>query len=84
MTSPGRWAVPLIEFSATATSPVTGMSTPSSASAPIAAITTPPPVMSRFIVIIASPGLSDRPPVSKVIPCRPAPHAALCRRASGR
>ena len=31
-------------------------------------MTTAPPVMSRFIVDIASAGLMDRPPVSKVMP----------------
>ena len=35
---------------------------------PCTAITTAPPVMSRFMLTIASPGLIDRPPVSKVMP----------------
>ena len=34
----------------------------------IVASTTAPPVMSRFMLTIASPGLIDRPPVSKVMP----------------
>jgi len=39
-----------------------------SARAAIVAITTAPPVMSRFMVTIDSPGLIERPPESKVIP----------------
>ena len=31
-------------------------------------MTTPPPVMSRFMVVIESAGLMDRPPESKVMP----------------
>ena len=31
-------------------------------------MTTPPPVMSRFIVVIDSAGLMERPPESKVMP----------------
>ena len=47
-------------------SPATGQ--PTAASAPMTAITTAPPVMSRFMLTIASAGLIERPPVSKVMP----------------
>ena len=40
----------------------------SAASAAMVAMTTAPPVMSRFMFTIASPGLMDSPPVSKVMP----------------
>ena len=55
-------------FSAAGTSPTTGTGQPTSASAAMTDITTAPPVMSRFMLTIASPGLIDRPPVSKVMP----------------
>ena len=55
-------------FSAAAISPVTLTGQPTAASAPSTEITTPPPVMSRFMVVIDSAGLIDRPPVSKVMP----------------
>jgi hypothetical protein len=68
ITSPGRRASPLIAFSAEATSPVTRTLQPTSASAPRVAMTTAPPVMSRFMLTIDSPGLIDSPPESKVMP----------------
>ena len=55
-------------FSAAATRPVTLTGTSSAASAPMVAMTTAPPVMSRFMFTIDSPGLMDSPPVSKVMP----------------
>ena len=55
-------------FSAEATRPVTRTLQPIAASAPSTAMTTPPPVMSRFMVVMPSAGLMDRPPVSKVMP----------------
>ena len=67
-TSPGRSALPPIAFSAAGTSPVTRNGQPIRPSAASTAITTAPPVMSRFMVDMASPGLIDRPPLSKVMP----------------
>jgi hypothetical protein len=67
ITSPGRIAPPPTEFSASGISPVTRTGQSTSASAPITATTTPAPVMSRFIVIMLSRGLIDRPPVSNVM-----------------
>jgi hypothetical protein len=55
-------------FSAQAIRPVTRTGQSTSASAPSTASTTPAPVMSRFIVIMASRVLMDSPPVSKVMP----------------
>ena len=55
-------------FSAEQIRPVTLILAPSSRSADIVAITEPPPVMSRFIDTMPSRGLSDRPPVSYVMP----------------
>ena len=67
-TSPGRRALPPTAFSAAATRPVTLTGQPTAARAPMTASTTAPPVMSRFMLTIASAGLMDSPPVSKVIP----------------
>ena len=67
-TSPGRSALPPMAFSAAGTRPVTRKGQPIRARPAITAITTAPPVMSRFIVDIASPGLIESPPVSKVMP----------------
>ena len=68
ITSPGRSEPPEIEFSAAATSPTTGTGQPTAPSAAMVAMTAPPPVMSRFMLAIASPGLMEMPPVSKVMP----------------
>jgi hypothetical protein len=68
MTSPGRSALPPTAFSADGTRPTTFTGQSTSASAAMVDMTTAPPVMSRFMLIIASPGLIERPPVSKVIP----------------
>ena len=55
-------------FSAAATRPTTRTGQPTARSAPRTAMTTAPPVMSRFMLTIDSPGLIERPPVSKVMP----------------
>ncbi len=68
-------------FSAAATSPITRTGQPTSASAAIVAITTAPPVMSRFMLIIAAPGLMVRPPVSKVMPLPTSATVGVERRA---
>ncbi len=55
-------------FSAAATMPVTGTRTPAACSADITAMTAPPAAMSVFIGTMASRGLSESPPESKVMP----------------
>ena len=67
-TSPGRSASPPTAFSAAATSPTTRTGQSTADRAASTDMTTAPPVMSRFIVVIASAGLMDRPPVSNVMP----------------
>ena len=68
ITSPGRIEVPLIEFSAAGTSPMTRTGQSTSGSAAIAAITAAAPLMSRFMVSMLSAGLMSSPPLSKVMP----------------
>ncbi len=68
ITSPGRIAEPLTEFSAAGTRPTTRTGQSTSRSAAMVAMTAPPPLMSRFIVSMPSLGLMSRPPLSKVMP----------------
>ncbi len=80
ITSPTRTAEPDGMFSAAATRPVTRVRTPSADSADMAAITAAPPAMSVFISCMPSLGLSDSPPLSKVMPL---PTSTTCRSAPG-
>ena len=66
--SPGRYALPPGIFSVVGTMPVTlvfGLSRPIAIIAPTTAA---PPHISIFIASISAPGLSEMPPVSKVMP----------------
>ena len=67
-TSPGLVAFPEGRFSEHGTTPSTGIEGLICAIARIAPITVAPPVMSYFINSMLSPGLSEMPPESKVIP----------------
>ena len=68
ITSPGRIDVPLTEFSAIGSRPVTRSWQSIAGRAAITAATTAAPVMSRFMVTMDAPGLIERPPLSKVMP----------------
>jgi hypothetical protein len=74
-TSDGLWALPLGMFSARAPYAVTATFGASFAIATTAVRTAAAPLMSHFIVTIASFGLSDKPPESKVMPL---PTKAMC------
>jgi hypothetical protein len=77
-TSLTRVAVPDGMFSASASTAVTATGSSSCAAALTTASAVAAPAMSIFMVIIASEGFSDSPPVSKVMPL---PTSATCRSA---
>ena len=74
-TSLGLMALPPGMFSVAGTMAVTLIGAPRRARAPVAAMTAAPPLMSCFMVTMLADGLSEMPPVSKVmpLPIRPRP-----------